>query len=211
MPIWQAIETYRGRSRKLTDYTAINPQFLARMESKNRVQASNWDLSYRPWANGRKMRIAVLNRLDNGEYALTPNAMGFEQRDPTSDLRLLEFCLAIPDHQYLSKGQTRWLLHRLMADVLPSEILHAQTKGLQAADWHENVGENLLAMNTKIQHMKEHSGVASYLDLDALSKSINKWPQSGWGEANQNQMYRLKLLRGMAAGTFIRYIDDSNV
>jgi asparagine synthase (glutamine-hydrolysing) len=180
------------------------------MQSQTRAENAGWDLSYRPWANGRAMRIAVLNRLDGGEHALDANAQGLEVRDPTSDLRLLEFCLAVPDSQYLRQGQTRWLLHRLMGQVLPAEILQAKTKGLQAADWHEAVGADVPRMRAELQRLKAHGGVANYLDLDALLQALDNWPQTGWASAAVIERYRLKLLRGLAVGTFIRHVDPRN-
>ncbi len=209
-PLWIALNKFRDTGRKLTDYTAIHPEFMARMQSATRAQNTSWDLSYRPWANGRKMRIAVLTRQDNGEVSAAANALGLERRDPTSDLRLLEFCLSVPDHQYLRKGQTRWLLQRSMANVLPPEILLARTKGLQAADWYEGAEADLPQIRAELQRMKAHAGVSSYLDIDALLQSLDEWPDHGWANQSKIQSYRLKLLRGLAVGTFIRYVDQRN-
>jgi asparagine synthase (glutamine-hydrolysing) len=208
--LWVALQKFKGVGSALTDYTAIHPDFVQRMQSQTRAENAGWDLSYRPWANGRAMRIAVLNRLDGGEHALDANAQGLEVRDPTSDLRLLEFCLAVPDSQYLRQGQTRWLLHRLMGQVLPAEILQAKTKGLQAADWHEAVGADVPRMRAELQRLKAHGGVANYLDLDALLQALDNWPQTGWASAAVIERYRLKLLRGLAVGTFIRHVDPRN-
>ena len=208
--LWELLQKLKGSGAKLTDYTAIHPDFLEKMHSHTRAKNADWDLSYRPWASGRAMRIAVLNRLDNGEHSVAANALGLEVRDPTSDLRLLEFCLAVPDHQYLHQGQTRWLLHRLMGNVLPPEILHAPGKGLQAADWHEAAGANLPRMREELLRMKAHGGVANYLDIDALLHLLDHWPTSGWNKASTVERYRLKLMRGLAVGTFIRYVDNRN-
>ncbi len=209
--LWVLIERYKGRGRKLTDYTAIHPDFMARMNSKSRAAAAGWDLSYRPWSNGRKMRIAVINRLDNGDHFAAANARsGLEVRDPTSDLRLLEFCLAVPDSQYLRDGQERWLLRRLMGEVLPPEILETRSKGLQAADWYEGVEEALPRIREELARMVEHGGVGEYLDLETLKKDLEAWPQSGWEDQQTVQTYRLKLLRGLSVGTFIRYVEENN-
>jgi len=113
----------------LTDYSAIHPDFIARMDSARRAGRAGWDLSYRPWADGRRMRIAVLNRLDNGDYFAAANAQGLDMRDPTADLRLIEYCLAVPDRQYLHNGQTRRLLHRLMGNVLPPKSCRPKARG----------------------------------------------------------------------------------
>ena len=208
--VWIELGKYRGQGSKLTDYTAINPAFMSRMQSDKRAQSTGWDLSYRPWANGRRMRIAALNRMDNAEHLSAANTMGIEIRDPTSDLRLVDFCLSVPDQQYLGKGQTRWLLHRLMSDVLPPEILYPRTKGLQAADWYEAAETDLSQMRTELQRMKDHDGITNYLDIEALLHSLDEWPASGWAAPNTVERYRLQLMRGLAIGSFISYIDYRN-
>lgn len=210
-PLWLALEKRRGRGRrKFTDYTAIHPDFMARMKSIKRAKNKGWDCSYRPWSNGRRMRIAVLNRLDNGEYQAGANVVGLEVRDPTADLKLAELCLAIPDSQYLGNGLPRWLLHRLMGGVLPQEILHARTQGLQAADWHEGATHALTEFYEELNYITACNSASNYLDLKALQRSLDNWPESGWGTHEVDQEYRYKLLRGLSVGTFIRYVDESN-
>jgi asparagine synthase (glutamine-hydrolysing) len=97
-----------------------------------------------------------------------------------------------------------------MQDVLPPEILYARTRGLQAADWFENAGESLPRLRDELQRMKENSAIRSYLDLDSMMTAIDTWPTSGWERQETIMTYRLKLLRGIAAGTFIRYVEESN-
>jgi asparagine synthase (glutamine-hydrolysing) len=208
--IWERLTKARGREHPFSRYCAINPQFMARIDTPARARRAAWDVSNRPWADGRRMRIAGLQRIDFGEQSASVNAAGLEFRDPTCDLRLIEFCLAVPGHQYLRNGQRRWLLQRLMQDVLPPEILYARTRGLQAADWFENAGESLPRLRDELQRMKENSAIRSYLDLDSMMTAIDTWPTSGWERQETIMTYRLKLLRGIAAGTFIRYVEESN-
>ncbi len=208
--LWAALEKHRGRGWNLTNYSAIHPTFMARMRTAERAKKTNQDLSYRPWANGRRMCVATLTRFDNGEYFASDNAVGLEMRDPTADLRLTEFCLAVPDAQYLRDGQSRWLLHRLMGDVLPPETLHANTRGLQAADWYEAAGQALPRLREELTHLMTHGSAGDYLDLEALRQALDDWPDSGWETSEIEQTYRLKLLRGLSVGVFICYANKEN-
>jgi asparagine synthase (glutamine-hydrolysing) len=208
--LWGTIERLRGRRHgAVTDYTAIHPAFMRRMDHAHRVRATRWDLSYRPWADGRRVRIAGLERLDNGDYWPGANTSGLEMRDPTADRRLIALCLSIPHHQYMRDGQTRWLLRRLMGEVLPPEILFADTKGQQAADWYEVTGANLPLMREELRRQR-NSDAGQYLDLNNLMASLDDWPTTGWSEHATVQRYRLKLLRGLSVGAFVRQIDDHN-
>lgn len=208
--LWLAMERARDGDLKWSDYSAIHPAFANQIGSLQRAKKVGWDLSYRPWADGRRMRIAGLNFTDSGEHNLQANLLGLDSRDPTSDLRLVEFCLAVPDHQYLRDGQTRWLLKRLMDGVLPPEITQARSTGIQAADWYVDTTAAVPAIRETLLNWKKHPEAARYLDLDVLLKDLEDWPDQGWANPRIIQKYRLKLLRGLSVGTFVQYVDDRN-
>lgn len=211
MALWDQIVKWRGTGSKLSEYTAIHPDFMNRMNVRQRARNIGWSQTYRPFSNSRQRRISGLTRHDNGDYFAAANASaGLEIRDPTNDLRLLEFCLAVPDDQYLRQGQDRWLLRRLMQDVLPPEILDARTAGQQAADWYEDVNAMLPRLRDELRSLKAHEGAAGYLDLDALEQAVNNWPDDGWHSDEIHDTYCLKLLRGLAVGSFIQYVEASN-
>jgi asparagine synthase (glutamine-hydrolysing) len=205
------INRFRGKNTQLTDYTGIHPEFMARIDTVGRMKKAKWDRSYKPWANSRDMRIAILNRMDPGEYMADANYSRVEMRDPTGDIRLIEFCLAVPDSQYLRDGQSRWLLKRLMLNTLPDEILNCRTKGLQAADWYVSMVDKIPVMRQEILQMKSHSVIGGYLDLDTLLADLDNWPQNGWQDEKIIMKYRLRLLRAMAAGVFISQTVPENV
>ena len=208
--LWKSIARRWETEWNLVDYSAIHPSFMDHMQHEQRVRSSGFDLSYRPWADGRKMRISLLNRFDNGDYNAATNASGLEMRDPTADRRLIEFCLAVPDQQYLRDGQTRWLLFRLMRQVLPPEILFARTKGYQAADWYETTGVVLPQIDKALICFQTQE-VGIYLDIANLRASLDDWPESVWAQPHKTELrYRLKLLRGLSVGTFIRQVKNNN-
>src|SRR4029079_6326361 len=100
----------------------------------------NLDLVYRPWKDGFDLRLWVLEGMDLGNYY--KGFLGGWQidcRDPTADIRLLEFCLAVPTEQFLQNGVQRALARRALADRLPKMVLEENRRGLQGADWHERL------------------------------------------------------------------------
>lgn len=211
-PLWAALNTLRGRRQQLGDYSPIHPAFAARIDIAGRARAAQWDLSYRPWAHGRALRIAVLRRTDNAAAFAASNLLGIETRDPTNDRRLVEFCLAVPDEQYLRLGVDRWLLRRLMGGILPAQILDVRGKGLQAADWYLGMRKALPEIREQLERLRMHHRAGQYLDLEALSRAVAEWPDddAGWARTSAVYTYRLKLLRGLSAGAFIRYAEQAN-
>ncbi|APX92750.1 hypothetical protein BWR19_07305 [Halomonas sp. 1513] len=208
--LWHAFEKSRGRAWMLSGHSAISPELSRRMNTRKRAKHIQFDLTYQPSSNSRQFRINTLFLTDTGEYNAAANIDGVEYRDPAADVRLMEFCLAVPDSQYLGDGQLQWLLKRLMADVLPAEILNAKTRGLQAADWYEQTEQALPELRAELQRLKAHHSAGDFLDLEALEKALDEWPDDGWANPEVERRFRFKLLRGLSVGTFIRYADESN-
>jgi len=209
-PVMALIAKRLGKSTQLMSYSPIHPDCLAQVDMQARARARGWDIKFRQWPDGRRMRIAVLGRMDAGEYAASANVLGLEVRDPTRDLRLLEYCLAVPDNQYLRNGQTRWLLKRAMGEILPPEILNATSKGYQAADWYKNTQAALPQLREELRTLQAHGKVGQMIDLEALQRIVDTWPETGWDKPEIVMKYRFKLLRGIAAGNFIRYVEQNN-
>jgi asparagine synthase (glutamine-hydrolysing) len=213
MPGWlwnQAVARREGRDSGLDHYTAVNLQKATTGWLQQRAAAKGWDLNYRPWHDGRAMRLAVLGRVDTGSALASANLRGLEMRDPTSNRRLVEFCLGVPDSQFLRDGQPRWLLRRLMADVLPQEILDGRGKGYQFADWYEGLSADRERLREQLHRLRQHRRAAQLLDLPALEALLENWPEEGWADMVTIRNYRLKLLRGVAMGNFIRYAEPDN-
>lgn len=54
---------------------------------------------------------------------------GIEQRHPFYDLRLIEFCFAIPEEQRLHNNYIKWVLRTAMKNLLPENVRTRLTKG----------------------------------------------------------------------------------
>jgi len=212
VPLWRALNAWRGRGMtSLHDYTAIHPNLIHRTALYERARQAGWDLSYRPWADGWRMRTSALFRGDSGDYQTAfIGANAIERRDPTSDLRLITFCLAIPEDQYFKNGCPRRLLHRLMGHILPPEIFNSKTRGLQAADWYEGATAARGEIETWLQRLESTSEAPRYLDLNRMRTLVENWPQNGWDHESVVKTYRLLLLRGLSVGAFIQYVEGGN-
>lgn len=58
------------------------------------------------------------------------------KRDPTNDLRVIRFCLSLPEEQYVQQGMSRALIRRATAQILPDSVrLNETVRGIQGADW----------------------------------------------------------------------------
>ena len=130
-----------------------------------------------------------------------------EQRDPTHDKNIYEFCFGIPIEQYLLGGQNRSLIRRAMQGRLPEATLRRTTRGLQSADWYLVVGAQRDRLAAELHRIAHSPMVQHVLDLPRLQHLLDTWPASGYQEPKIHEAYHLALTRGIAAGSFIAQYD----
>jgi asparagine synthase (glutamine-hydrolysing) len=200
-----------GNILDVGQYTAVNPHFLARRELRARAKARDLDLVYRPWKNGVAMRLWVLKRVDVGNYS--KGLLGGWQidcRDPTADVRLIEFCLAVPTEQFLRNGMHRALARAALVDRLPQLVLDEPRWGLQAADWHEQLTAVRDRVRIELDRLGACPPAKKILDLPRLSQLVENWPSGGWEREEVSTPYRSALLRAISTGHFLRRATASN-
>ena len=98
-------------------------------------------------------------------------AFGVEPRYPFTDVRLVEFSLAIPPTQQFADGYTRSIIRRALADLLPEKI--------QWRPWKTPVNEafwNALARERRLSDIDDpDTALAAYLDHDALAAARDRF------------------------------------
>ncbi|MEG3180504.1 asparagine synthetase B family protein [Sphingomonas sp. LT1P40] len=135
---------------------------------------------------------------------------GIEPRDPTSDRRLLDFCLSIPDSLFLREGQPRWIFHRAFGTRFPPETLAARAKGLQGADWPYRLRQAAPAIASELQRAHASPAADSLIDLPGLEDLAATPPQDTEISRETTLRWRTKLLRGVSVAHFLRKIEGGN-
>ena len=209
--LWQWLNERAGRKLDVSHYTAINPDNLRTLDLERIARERNLDFSYRPRRNGFETRLWVLRRMDVGNHNKgILGGWGLDQRDPTADRRLIEYCLSVPMEEYLRHGEMRALGHRALSDRLPTAVLEETRKGYQAVDWHEGLTAARTEVEDELRRLAPCAPAARALDLDGMRALLAEWPQDGWERQETISRYRLALLRGLSAGHFLRKACGSN-
>ena len=80
-------------------------------------------------------------------------------------------------------------------------MLDQRLRGQQMPDWYEQIrGDDVRAF----ARAQAASGLAgSVIDLEALDEVAGTWPTSGWEERPVIYLYRMHLLRTLAAASFV--------
>jgi asparagine synthase (glutamine-hydrolysing) len=209
--MWTRINSLWDRDLNIFDYSAIRPGRLEAMDLASVARKRSLDFSYRPRRNGFESRLWVLRRISLGNYNKGMLAgWGVDQRDPTADKRLVEYCLGVPMDTFLSHGEPRALARRALADRLPRSVLDERRKGYQTADWHEGLTSARVSIEEEVSRLAECGPAAQTLDIGRLRALVENWPSSGWERSETSNAYRLALLRGVSAGHFLRKASGAN-
>jgi asparagine synthase (glutamine-hydrolysing) len=203
--IWARLErAFNGNYAGVTDFSAIHPEWLAKLKFCDRArQAAVSGSSH----DGFLDRRSILCGEDYGTW--NKGILGgwqLDSRDPTADLRLIEFCLAVPTDQYLRDGVMKALARLALSDRLPTAVLEEPKRGLQAADWHERLTAVRSRIAAELDRLSACTAAKEVLDLERLRTLVSNWPEDGWERTEISANYRFGLLRAVALGHFLRNV-----
>jgi asparagine synthase (glutamine-hydrolysing) len=192
-------------------YAPIQPGFARKLGLRKAMRKSGYDARFSKLITPMKERKVALFR--NGAtvgpiWHAFGSAFGLEVRDPTADVRLIEFCMSVPDEQYVYEGGDRMLIRRAMEGLLPYEIQWNLRRGKQAADVTLRLLDHVEEMDLVLDRLSTSFSAANYLDIDAM--------RHAWDEVRANQTLVTKfraenlLLRGIMTGLFLESLEQDS-
>ncbi len=155
-----ASDPYRG--------SAIAPAFARRLGLMERRLDDPEKFPRTPLAQ----RLNILkpgSTLAGDIWAAMGSRYGPPALDPTTDVRVVQFTLAVPDRVFIDPrtGTDRWLIREAMRGRLPDEVRCNRARGRQAAD----LVPRLRACAGEVEHaLSDVAGgpAAAYLDVDNM-------------------------------------------
>jgi asparagine synthase (glutamine-hydrolysing) len=206
-PIRQGIQAIRRRPRAdAYPLSVIHPDFAAKSGFASLAQNPNWGMPTVATSDSYALRTNFLRQIDMGMPRKGMLAVaGAEFRDPTSDFRLMMYCLSIPESQFLNRGRTRWLIRRAMRGILPSMILDETRRGMQSADWAHFIIPYREQYAQAVAQCERSELVARIINVPLLRQWIDRWPER-WTQA-EYMPYGLLLLRALGAAQFIQQFE----
>jgi asparagine synthase (glutamine-hydrolysing) len=207
-PLWQLLRRISGRAVGLASHSAVHKGSLARLAS----EADRRRLSGLPSNDPLAARLSALRYGDAGgnAYKGALAEWGLSIRDPTTDRRIVEYCLATPPSEFVRDGVPRSLARRAFADRLPAEVANWRKRGCQSADWYEALSEARGEIGEEIEAFLRCDTAREALDPEWFQETISSWPSTGWGSQKVYRRYRIGLLRGVSAGHFMRKVAGTN-
>ncbi len=135
---------------------------------------------------------------------------GIEVRDPTLDRRVVEFCLSIPDEEFLRGGHARAVFRRAFGNDVPADVLANARIGRQGYGRDSSMRRSLAGFRDEVDRVPEDSPARRLFDLAALAGLAETPPDSDDGGAAFERAYTLKLSRGISALHFVNRMGPGN-
>ena len=135
---------------------------------------------------------------------------GIDIRTPAFDRRLVEFCIGIPEDQYLRNGCDRWLIRRAMKGRLPDVVLYNKKIGDQAADWYPRLTRERNHIAEEVKRLAANVDVASIVDLQRLTAILDDWPERQPPEYSPEKRILLAIPQALGAAYFIENVTGVN-
>ncbi|HMI40536.1 MAG TPA: asparagine synthase-related protein [Sphingomicrobium sp.] len=185
-----------GRNPSSFDVPFLRPPYREQAEAELESEFHE----SRPPRDFFDFRREMLFGQDNsGQLSLV--RFGIDERDPTADRRLVEFCFSLPIEALISADRARPLFEHAMSDRIALQVLSSQQRGYQTADWHEIITKG--AVTERFNRYKQHEVVSDLIDIDYVQGVIDRWPTQGWGDRNVMSLYRNDVLGVLSLADFI--------
>ncbi|MFS0857252.1 MULTISPECIES: asparagine synthase-related protein [Paenibacillus] len=159
----------------------IHPEFARRTGVLERLK-SIIVLQGGAQADALKVRAEKFNNLaianKNGAVA-TKCSLRYRawERDPTSDARVIRFCLSVPIEQYVNQGTDRALIRRATSPELPDKVrLNQRVRGVQPADWLHRMIPNWGDFTAELRALCSDSRVAGILNTERIKSALANFP-----------------------------------
>ncbi|GMK40054.1 asparagine synthetase B [Paenibacillus sp. CCS19] len=159
----------------------IHPELAARTNIYSRLKRHNvglrqYEMDEFEARDYQFNQLAVSNHNGASSTKLSLR-YGVAERDPTSDPRVVRFCLSIPTEQYVQNGVNRSLIRRATEGYLPDKVrLNHRQYGIQGADWIHRIRPFWGAVAEEVMRFAEdkNSAVQGLLHIDQIRASLER-------------------------------------
>ncbi|NOU97352.1 lasso peptide isopeptide bond-forming cyclase [Paenibacillus sp. LMG 31456] len=116
------------------------------------------------------------------------------KRDPTNDIRVIRFCLSVPEGQYVQNGLDRALVRRSTKNLLPDNVrLNQSIRGVQGADCVHRMTPEWGSFIAELEQLSSDPIVAELINMPVLKAAISKIKAGPQHEYSFDPDYQLSM------------------
>ncbi|WP_424767279.1 lasso peptide isopeptide bond-forming cyclase [Paenibacillus sp. sgz302251] len=188
----------------------INPEFAQKTDVYMKLQKHGIDTT--GFSTPKNIYLARKKHFEqtfvwnlNGTYG-TKASLRYSlwNRDPTNDLRVIKFCLSVPEEQYVQNGMDRALIRRSTENLLPDNVrLNQKIRGVQGADGIHRMVPAWNSFIAELQQISDDSEISRFLNIPVIKESITKIQGDTRPETPFDADYNI-LMRSLILNRFIK-------
>lgn len=213
--LWRRQLAFRGhpiatKERPWREYSAIHPNFADAQEIDD--LGGEWLETYLPRTrvDERNALLHTLMRQDVGLVDHNLNVLhGVELRNPLADIRIIAYCLSIPNHLFHSWDLPRPLIRIAMRGLLPDSVLLNCTRGVQGADIYRRLRAHRSRILEDLDRLNESELAREVLDLSRIRAVTEQWLNQGGGVATP--IINPLLVFGLSMGRFLIWLEREGI
>jgi asparagine synthase (glutamine-hydrolysing) len=160
--------------------TLINSEFAQRTNVFEKLQQGGINLINSSTPNAYEAREIQFDQLFfwalNGTSG-TKLSLRYSlwDRDPTNDLRVIQFCLSLPENQFVQNGLDRAIARRSTENLLPDTVrLNQRVRGIQGADGIHRMTTSWKVFIEELQRISIDPRIAEFFDVEVIKTAISK-------------------------------------
>src|SRR5690625_1146498 len=132
---------------------------------------------------------------------------GLISRDPTSDIRVINYCMSLPLNQFINNGMDRALIRKATEGYLPDKVRLNQTNhGLQSADWIHRMMPIWADFIEEIKQLLLDTEVAQYFNKESINDVLSSALKVQKGDSAFSPELRM-LMRSLIVYRFLQSFD----
>lgn len=129
------------------------------------------------------------------------------ERDPTNDIRVIQFCLSVPEDQYVQNGIDRSLIRRSTKGFLPDNIrLNQRSRGIQGADGIHRMKHSWQPFVEELKQLSTDSIMSDLINVKVIQDSIEKIKSDPKPELVYKFEFKI-LMRSLILYRFLKNIE----
>lgn len=200
LPSWSKCRHFLHTiEKKRFFYSFPNKNFIKRMVL-NYNHLENMQMDRIDPFRERVMANLFSSRIAGHTWYEAGSCFQMEVRDPTADVRLLEFCMGIPNEQYKCNGRERMLIRRAMDGILPDTVRWNPIRGRQAADAVLRIFRQREEISQALTILKSSQTVTKYVDMDSM---MHAWDVLQSDNIDSALVFNAAFLRAINTGLFL--------
>ncbi|KMK75027.1 asparagine synthase-related protein [Alkalihalobacillus pseudalcaliphilus] len=166
-------------ANKVSPYPLIHPGFAKRTKVYEKLRSYGFDQS--GWFRLNNIYKEREHHFEDLFHWNATNTVSTKlslqhslwKRDPTNDLRVIRFCLSLPESQYVQNGYERSLIRRATKDLLPDQVrLNQRIKGVQGADWVHRMKNQWDFLINELEEMLTDPISSLYLNNELIKEIL---------------------------------------